>query len=155
LVSREGFVIDINQHARELFDLKLLDIGRPFQDLSVSYRPTDLRTAIERAYESAEPVKISRASWTKAGEDERVLEVEIRVVPGADGGVLGVSIAFHDITSLARLADEHDERKRELETAYEELQSTVEELETTNEELQSTNEELETTNEELQSTNEE
>jgi two-component system CheB/CheR fusion protein len=45
--------------------------------------------------------------------------------------------------------------KRELEHAYEELQSTVEELETTNEELQSTNEELETTNEELQSTNEE
>ena len=45
--------------------------------------------------------------------------------------------------------------QRELETAYEELQSTNEELETTNEELQSTNEELETTNEELQSTNEE
>ena len=43
----------------------------------------------------------------------------------------------------------------ELETAYEELQSTNEELETTNEELQSTVEELETTNEELQSTNEE
>ncbi|MCW2954746.1 MAG: putative methyltransferase CheR with domain, partial [Conexibacter sp.] len=45
--------------------------------------------------------------------------------------------------------------RHELETSYEELQSTVEELETTNEELQSTNEELETTNEELQSTNEE
>jgi two-component system CheB/CheR fusion protein len=45
--------------------------------------------------------------------------------------------------------------KHELETAYEELQSTNEELETTNEELQSTVEELETTNEELQSTNEE
>jgi two-component system CheB/CheR fusion protein len=44
---------------------------------------------------------------------------------------------------------------RQLETAYEELQSTNEELETTNEELQSTVEELETTNEELQSTNEE
>jgi len=44
---------------------------------------------------------------------------------------------------------------RELESAYEELQSTNEELETTNEELQSTVEELETTNEELQSTNEE
>jgi two-component system CheB/CheR fusion protein len=45
--------------------------------------------------------------------------------------------------------------REELETAYEELQSTNEELETTNEELQSSNEELETTNEELQSTNEE
>ena len=52
--------------------------------------------------------------------------------------------------------------REDLETAYEELQSTNEELETTNEELQSsieelqsTNEELETTNEELQSGNEE
>src|SRR5262249_6281026 len=120
-----------------------------------SYRPTDLRTAIERAYETSEPITINRAAWAKPGEEERVLEVEIRVVPGPDGRELGVSIAFHDITSLALLADEHEHRKRELETAYEELQSTVEELETTNEELQSTNEELETTNEELQSTNEE
>ena len=54
-----------------------------------------------------------------------------------------------------RIADEHERATRELETAYEELQSTNEELETTNEELQSTVEELETTNEELQSTNEE
>src|SRR5947208_3215357 len=45
--------------------------------------------------------------------------------------------------------------KEDLETAYEELQSTNEELETTNEELQSTVEELETTNEELQYSNEE
>ena len=43
----------------------------------------------------------------------------------------------------------------ELETAYEELQSTNEELVTSNEELQSSYEELETSNEELQSTNEE
>jgi two-component system, chemotaxis family, CheB/CheR fusion protein len=43
----------------------------------------------------------------------------------------------------------------ELETAYEELQSTNEELVTSNEELQSSYEELETTNEELQSANEE
>jgi two-component system CheB/CheR fusion protein len=48
-----------------------------------------------------------------------------------------------------------EKSRQELETAYEELQSTNEELETTNEELQSTVEELETTNEELQSTNEE
>ena len=45
--------------------------------------------------------------------------------------------------------------RRDLELAYEELQSTIDELETTNEELQSANEELQTTNEELQSTNEE
>jgi two-component system CheB/CheR fusion protein len=69
--------------------------------------------------------------------------------------VVGAGITFTDVTRYQRLQQALSESKREVETAYEELQSTVEELETTNEELQSTNEELETTNEELQSTNEE
>jgi two-component system, chemotaxis family, CheB/CheR fusion protein len=156
MVSRDGFVVDINQRARELFECALADIGRPFQDLSISYRPVDLRTAIERAYETGEVITLGRVPWTvDGGKEERVLEIEVRSVPGPDGQPLGASISFSDITALARLADEHDIRKRELETAHEELQSTVEELETTNEELQSTNEELETTNEELRSTNEE
>jgi two-component system CheB/CheR fusion protein len=156
MVSRDGFVVDINQRARELFGCTVADIGRPFQDLSISYRPVDLRTALERAYETGEAVTLGRVPWTvDRGEEERTLEVEVRSVPGPEGHPLGASISFSDITVLARLADEHDIRKRELETAHEELQSTVEELETTNEELQSTNEELETTNEELRSTNEE
>src|SRR5262249_32301449 len=67
----------------------------------------------------------------------------------------GVSIAFTDVTHAQEMQTQLEHSRRELETAYEEIQSTVEELETTNEELQSTNEELETTNEELQSTNEE
>src|SRR5205807_7215758 len=67
----------------------------------------------------------------------------------------GVSISFTDVSRHHALAAELETVRRNLETAYEELQATVEELETTNEELQSTNEELETTNEELQSTNEE
>jgi two-component system CheB/CheR fusion protein len=69
--------------------------------------------------------------------------------------LVGVGISFVDVTRYKRLQDAVEHSKRDVEVAYEELQSTVEELETTNEELQSTNEELETTNEELQSTNEE
>jgi two-component system CheB/CheR fusion protein len=77
-------------------------------------------------------------------------------MPLASGGdVVGASITYEDVTQQSRLQADFERSKRELEGAYEELQSTVEELETTNEELQSTNEELETTNEELQSTNEE
>jgi two-component system, chemotaxis family, CheB/CheR fusion protein len=155
MVSRDGFVVDVNQRARELFGCTLTDIGRPFQDLAISYRPVDLRSAIERAYETGEPITLGRVPWSAPEGEERVLEVEVRSVPGPDGVPLGATISFMDITALSRLADEHDERKRELEKAHQELQSTVEELETTNEELQSTNEELETTNEELQSTNEE
>jgi two-component system CheB/CheR fusion protein len=155
MVSQDGFVVDVNQRARELFGCTLADIGRPFHDLAISYRPADLRSAIEQAYETGETVTLGRVPWRVSETDERVLDVEVRVVPGPDGDPLGVTLSFMDITTLARLAEEHEERKRELETAHEELQSTVEELETTNEELQSTNEELETTNEELRSTNEE
>ena len=66
-----------------------------------------------------------------------------------------MSIVFEDVSRYAGMRRELEGNRRDLELAYEELQSTIDELETTNEELQSANEELQTTNEELQSTNEE
>jgi two-component system CheB/CheR fusion protein len=71
------------------------------------------------------------------------------------GPPYGVSVMFEDVSRYSRLQAELEGNRRDLELAYEELQSTIDELETTNEELQSANEELQTTNEELQSTNEE
>src|SRR6185312_8717102 len=68
---------------------------------------------------------------------------------------LGVLIAFEDVTRYAALQGELEGHRRDLELAYEELQSTIDELETTNEELQSANEELQTTNEELETINDE
>jgi two-component system, chemotaxis family, CheB/CheR fusion protein len=73
----------------------------------------------------------------------------------ADGEPYAVSIVFEDVSRYASMKRELEGNRRDLELAYEELQSTIDELETTNEELQSANEELQTTNEELQSTNEE
>jgi two-component system CheB/CheR fusion protein len=93
--------------------------------------------------------------WDAADGTTRHLDVQISPLISQGGAHAGVSISFGDITRYRALQDDLERARRELETAYEELQSTVEELETTNEELQSTNEELETTNEELQSTNEE
>jgi len=90
-----------------------------------------------------------------SGADVRFLDVILHPLTAGTGELIGVAIAFTDVTRYRRLGEALLESKREAEIAYEELQSTVEELETTNEELQSTNEELETTNEELQSTNEE
>jgi two-component system CheB/CheR fusion protein len=154
VVDSQRFLVDANNPARELFSLGPADIGRPLQDLEVSYRPLDLRGPLDRAFESARTVAAGRVELDVDGE-ERILEVEIAPIPGLSSTMIGAAITFTDVTDLVRLAIEHGNSKRELETAYEELQSTVEELETTNEELQSTNEELETTNEELQSANEE
>jgi two-component system CheB/CheR fusion protein len=154
VVDGQRFVVDVNNRAAAMFGLGPADLGRPLQDLEVSYRPLELRGPLDRAFEVGEAVVADRVEWDQDGA-RSILEVEITPILDGEGAATGAAITFADITELSRLATEHTNSKRELETAYEELQSTVEELETTNEELQSTNEELETTNEELQSANEE
>jgi two-component system CheB/CheR fusion protein len=154
VVSRDGAVVLANEPARALFGLSPTDLGRPLQDLTLSYRPADLRTPVEQVMAERRKVVLEHVEHTAPGGDLRTYEV--RLVPMLDGAeLLGVSVSFVDVTAARRLNMELQDANQELETAFEELQSTNEELETTNEELQSTVEELETTNEELQSTNEE
>ena len=154
VIDASRFLVDANQSARAMFKIGPADIGRPIQDLELSYRPLELRSPLDRVFEHSQPVNAGRIDWDADGK-RQVFEVEVSPVAGASTAPLGALIVFRDVTEYAQLMAEHVNSRRELETAYEELQSTVEELETTNEELQSTNEELETTNEELQSANEE
>ncbi len=154
VVDLNGSVVLINRAARALFGLKGRDIGRPFHELELSYRPVELRSRIDQAYSERNRVLIPDVEYATLKEEIRYLDIE--VIPLEDNGaVVGVSLSFIDITRRRQLQDEIQRSKQDLETAYEELQSANEELETTNEELQSTVEELQTTNEELQSTNEE
>jgi two-component system CheB/CheR fusion protein len=142
-----------NAAARTLFGIRAHDLGRAVQDLELSYQPIELRGHLDRLAREPRPIAVEGVRWA-AADRERVLNVRFVPLLG-DDGPLGSSVVYEDVTSITALQTEVTDSKRELEQAYEELQSTVEELETTNEELQSTNEELETTNEELQSTNEE
>jgi len=144
----------INRRADALFSLSARDVGRLFQDLEVSYRPVELRSAVQEAHTQRRAVLLRDVEWRRGTE---LLWLDIQVVPllESDGRVVGTSLNFTDVSHSRQLREELEYANRQLETAYEELQSTNEELETTNEELQSTVEELETTNEELQSTNEE
>jgi two-component system, chemotaxis family, CheB/CheR fusion protein len=155
VVDRNGFLIDANHRARELFNLVEADVGKPFQDVPISYRPADLRSAIDESTAGGVPVRLAAVRYADGTGIERVLDIEVAPIAARGGEPLGSSVTFNDVTALVRLDEDYQRSKSDLENAYEELQSTVEELETTNEELQSTNEELETTNEELQSTNEE
>src|SRR5215213_4828631 len=154
-VGADGRLAMVNHRANAMLELSDRDLGRPFQDLEVSYRPAELRSHLAAVSESRAPVWLREVEWRRAGPE--AIYVDVNVVPLLDtsGEVLGVSISFTDVTRFRQLRVEVETANRQLELAYEELQSTNEELETTNEELQSTVEELETTNEELQSTNEE
>ena len=155
IVDAGGVLAFANAQAREAFGLHPEDLGRPFQDLDLSFRPVELRSRIEQAHLERGEVRIGGVE--RALPDGRAQHLEVTVNPLLRDGTepLGTSISFVDVSEVVELKQQAHRSDQELDTANEELQSTNEELETSNEELQSTNEELETTNEELQSTNEE
>jgi two-component system, chemotaxis family, CheB/CheR fusion protein len=155
VVDVSGSAVMANDRARQIFGMTARDMGRPFQDLDVSYRPVELRSVIEQAYSERRTIAVRDVEWGRDATGPLYLNVEVTPLHDTNGAAIGASITFDDVTRVRRLQDELRHSNEELETASEELQSTNEELETTNEELQSTIEELETTNEELQSTNEE
>ncbi|MBW4629297.1 MAG: PAS domain-containing protein [Brasilonema octagenarum HA4186-MV1] len=156
VVDLNSIVILANAETRNLFNLNPRDLGRPLQDLELSYRPVELRSRIDHVRSTRRPIILKDIEWSTTDREIKSLDVQIIPLIGDNTDeILGTKIVFIDVTRFKNLQQELVNANQELETAYEELQSTNEELETTNEELQSTVEELETTNEELQSTNEE
>src|SRR5580658_6619762 len=154
-IDAEGTIVLLNNQMRALFGLMSRDLGRAFRDLEISYRPIELRSLIEQAYAEHRAVRVNGVERTVGADEVQYLDLHIQPLWGADGMAAGAMVLFVDTTFTIRLQMEVKRNREELDTAYEELQSTNEELETTNEELQSSIEELETTNEELQSGNEE
>jgi two-component system CheB/CheR fusion protein len=148
-------LVHFNNGAANLFGLSPRDLGRPIQDLEVSYRPLELRTHLDQVVSERRPAWVRDVSWARPGAEAVSFDVQFVPLNDGTGNPVGTTVIFTDVTQYRQLQHELEHANRQLETAYEELQSTNEELETTNEELQSTVEELETTNEELQSTNEE
>ena len=149
-VDTDGNVVLINTQMRNMFGMTARDIGRPFHELEISYRPVELRSLIERAYAEHRVIRVSSIERQVAPDETQYLDIQIQPLWGSDGLSTGVMIIFLDTTLTTRLQLEVKRNREDLDTAHEELQSTNEELETTNEELQSGNEELETMNEEMQ-----
>ncbi|HEY0779342.1 MAG TPA: CheR family methyltransferase [Gemmatirosa sp.] len=154
-IDRSGRLLAINERARALFQLGQPDLGRPLQDLEVSYRPFELRSLIDQALSEGRPIVHGEVPWRAPGGEMRWFDIRVAplIAPVEFGGTApsgaGVSATFAEVTRYKQLQHQVQEAQAELEAAYQELQSTNEELETMNEELQSTNEELQTINDEL------
>jgi two-component system CheB/CheR fusion protein len=156
VVDHQGDLALANGAARTHLGLDPRDLGRPFRDLELSYRPLELRSLIDRARDERQPVSVRDVERAlPAGSGKEYLDVTVTPMWSGDNRWLGANISFRDVSERQEYKSELEQARHELETTYEELQSTNEELETSNEELQSTVEELQTTNEELQSSNEE
>jgi two-component system CheB/CheR fusion protein len=155
LVDATGVLTGANDAARDLFGIRPEDLARPLNGLHLAFEPLELESHVARALVERVSHMIGAARYPTLSGD--ALDLEVWVLPIFDHRelVLGAALTFADVGSALQLRESFRHVHEELETAYEELQSTNEELVTSNEELQSSYEELETTNEELQSSYEE
>jgi two-component system CheB/CheR fusion protein len=154
LVSPTGILTDANQAAMEILGIQSGDLSRPIQDLNLAVGFDEVIAAVEGAIEdgTARDLGSVRLAMPSGSDYDLVTQVFPLLERNQ---TLGVCVMLADLENVSSLRENFHQMHAELETAYEELQSTNEELVTSNEELQSSYEELETTNEELQSANEE
>ena len=155
VIDEAGTVALANLAARNLLNIGEADVGRPFQDLPISYRPLELRGPIDEVLLKKRLLRLDDQEYRLSATEIVRLTIDVRPLLRPDGSAYAAMLSFADTTRLFSLQRELETAQGNLENSIEELQSANEELETTNEELQSTNEELETINEEARSSNEE
>src|SRR5262245_58238152 len=118
IVDAKGHLVVANDRARSLFNLGAPDFGRPFQDLELSYRPTDLRSVIDQANAGRKPLMVRNVEWSVRGGEVRWIDVQATPLYGA-GHVIGVALSFDDVTAFHHLHRELEKSNAELEGAYE------------------------------------
>src|ERR1051326_7637531 len=124
VVTSDGLVALTNRQAEALFGISSRDVGRPFRDLDVSYRPVELRRHIEHVQIEHRVAVVNDIEYTRSNGDSIYLDVQVSPVVHTDGSLLGVSLILQDVTASRRLRQQLELTNRQLESAYEELQST-------------------------------
>ena len=84
VVDSDGLLVLANERARALFRLDPADLGRPLQDLEISYRPVELRSCIDRAYAERQAGRPSATSSGRPSRRRASGYLDVHVVPLLD-----------------------------------------------------------------------
>jgi hypothetical protein len=122
--------------------MKANDLGRPFQDRQLSYRPVELRGVIEKIFEEQVKISIHNVSWALASRGNRILEILIAPLRNNGNEVIAALAPFVGITAQARLQEKLEHANLDLETTMGELQSSSDEVEVIGEESRRRREDL-------------
>jgi two-component system CheB/CheR fusion protein len=98
VVDLDGNLALANEQARAFFGLHRRDLGRPFQDLELSYRPVELRSRLEQAYASRRPVRLINVERSLSGQEVQFFDVTISPLIDNENNQLGASINLRDLT---------------------------------------------------------
>ena len=71
VVDRDGTLALANLQARAFFGISQREIGRPFEDLEISFRPVELRSRIEQVYSERHVIALRDVEWRTGGDIRR------------------------------------------------------------------------------------
>ncbi|HEX2212132.1 MAG TPA: CheR family methyltransferase, partial [Mycobacterium sp.] len=103
IVTGDDTVAMVNEQAERIFGLSARDVGRLLRDLEVSYRPLELRMLLEQAKVERRAARITDVQWQRSGGESQWYEVHVVPLVDDDKSLLGISIAFFDVTSTRNL----------------------------------------------------
>ena len=97
VLDGDGILIAVNARARSMFGLSPQVVGRPFQDLEISYRPVELRSTIDQARSEGRTLRLTEVPrWTPSGE---LTVLDIGVAPlSVEDQHIGTTLSFIDVT---------------------------------------------------------
>src|SRR5262249_965942 len=121
VVDLGGTVVLLNDRMRSLFGLEARDVGRPLQDLEVSYRRLGLRALVDQARAERRTVTAANVERRLGNGDPQYFDVTLVPLLHNNDNPLGISICFSDVTRYHQLQAELQRSNQELETANEEL----------------------------------
>jgi two-component system, chemotaxis family, CheB/CheR fusion protein len=113
-VGADGRLAIVNQRASAMLGLSDRDLGRPFQDLEISYRPLELRPQLAEVTESRSPVWLRDVEWRRNDPDVVYFDVHLVPLLDSNGEVLGMSVSFTDVTRFRQLRVEVETANRQL-----------------------------------------
>src|SRR3712207_9373110 len=99
-LDAEGRLAMVNRQAERALGVDGRDVGRPIQDLEVSYRPVELRTALAEARDSRSAVQLRGVERRRPGQEPDVFDVQVIPLYREDGTFLGSSVTFEDRKSV-------------------------------------------------------
>ncbi|MCD8489450.1 MAG: protein-glutamate O-methyltransferase CheR [Desertifilum sp.] len=146
-VDIKGQLLFANQRARTLFDLRIEDWKRPFQELKIGHLISP-HIFNQSLYGDRDILFLNSIEW-KTGEKIQYFNIEISRVLALKNQVLGVNLTFIEINDYHQLSKKLSATRTELASISEDLQNARKELKETNKKLESAYQELEILHQDL------
>ncbi|MBV8236704.1 MAG: PAS domain-containing protein, partial [Acidimicrobiia bacterium] len=96
VVDRTGMLVLANRHARTLFGLGLNQVGRPFKDLELSYRPVELRSRIDQVLHERRPSTVNDVQLSLPSGGTEFLDVYLMPLT-SDSQATAVALTFLEV----------------------------------------------------------